>query len=337
MNIISQKSLLEHNTFNINVKANKYVNIKTETDLIKLLNQKQFKKIKKTIIGGGSNILLTKDIKGLVIHNQIQGIKILKSNIKSVIIEVGAGVIWDNLVSWSTKLQLYGIENLSLIPGSVGASPIQNIGAYGVELKDVFKELRAINLKTNKLRVFKKSECEFGYRNSIFKNELKEKYVISKIIIQLSKKQIVNTTYYGLENKLKKFTKKELTSELIRSKIIEIRNAKLPDPKIIGNAGSFFKNPTINKELLTNLQHDHPEIPFFENKIGIKVPAGWLIEKLKWRGHQEKNCGVSKKHALVIVNYGKATGKEILKLSNKIKKNVYKEFKINLEEEVSIL
>ncbi|MDC0189388.1 UDP-N-acetylmuramate dehydrogenase [Flavobacteriales bacterium] len=337
MNIISYQSLSNYNTFKINAKAKQFVNIQTETDLIKLLNQKETKNIKITILGGGSNILLTKNIEGLVIHNQIKGIKVINSNTKYVFIEVGAGVVWDKLVQWSTDEKLFGLENLSLIPGYVGASPIQNIGAYGVELKDVFEELRAINLTTKQIKVFKKSECEFGYRDSVFKNKLKEKYLISKITIKLSKNQILTTSYKGLKQKIKSYKKEELTSELIREKIIEIRNTKLPNPKNIGNAGSFFKNPIISKELLNSIQIKYPKVPFFQNNESFKISAGWLIEKLNWRGYREKKCGVSSKHALVIVNYGNATGKDILILSKKIKDNVQKKFNIKLEEEVSIL
>jgi len=337
MNIKYNQSLTQYNTFKVNVNAEYFVNIKTEKDLVKLLNQKEVKKTKKFILGGGSNILFTKDIKGLVIYNQIKGIKIEHETDDDITIEVGAGEIWDDLVKWSVSQELYGIENLSLIPGQVGAAPIQNIGAYGVELKDVFKELRAISLTTNKLQKFNHKDCQFGYRNSIFKKQLKEQYIITKIKINLSKKPKFNTNYKSLQEKTKSMDPNQLTSQKIREIIINIRNSKLPNPKNLGNAGSFFKNPMVNIKKLQQLKEIYPKIPFFQTDKNIKIAAAWLIEQLQWKGYINNNCGVYDKHSLVLINHGNAKGTEIASLSKKIKQSVKKKFNITLEEEVLIL
>ena len=294
--------------------------------------QKQKMK-KKFILGGGSNILLTQNINNLVIHNQIKGIKVIKENDNKINVEIGGGEVWDDIVNWSTTNNLYGIENLSLIPGSMGAAPIQNIGAYGCELKDSFKKLEAIHLETNEKIVFKKSDCHFEYRDSIFKNKLHNQFIITKVQLELMKKRQINIEYNGIKEQVKN---KNANSQDIRNIIINLRKNKLPNPTKLGNAGSFFKNPIINLNTLKHLQKIYPDIPFYTTK-NIKIPAAWLIEKLNWKGHKEKRCGVYKKHALILVNYNDATGKEINNLSNKIKNSVYKKFNINLEEEVSIL
>ena len=240
MNIINSKSLIKYNTFKINVKSDYFVDVKSVDEILKLLNDDFFRKQKIMIIGGGSNILFTRNFNGLVIHNKITGIQVLSDKKNELIIEVGAGEEWDSLVEWTTKKNLFGIENLSLIPGSVGAAPIQNIGAYGVEIKDVLKGLYAVNLETRKLEYFNKSKCKFGYRNSIFKNELKDRYIITSVIIKISKNQKLSLDYKDLRF-LNKKNKTHLTSDSIRREVIKIRNKKLPNPKNIGNAGSFLK------------------------------------------------------------------------------------------------
>ena len=336
MNIINSKSLLNYNSFKINATASLFATVKNKKDILELLSNPKINKKPKLILGEGSNILITKNITGLVIHNKIKGIKIIKEDKKSSIIEVGAGENWDDFVKWSTQHKFYGIENLSLIPGSVGAAPIQNIGAYGVELKDVFIKLEAIDLTDLKTQTFNKSDCLFGYRESIFKNQLKNKLIITKVFIKLNKTKKINVTYHILKEKIKQLDFKKLDSQKIREIIIEIRNSKLPNPKKIGNAGSFFKNPIINQKQLIELQKEYPEIPFFK-KEKIKIPAAWLIEKLNWKGYQEESCGVYEKHALILINHNKATGEEIANLSKNIKQSVYKKFNIILEEEVCIL
>lgn len=336
MNILNSKSLINHNTFKVNASAKFFVNVKSENDIIELLKAQKFKTCKKFILGGGSNILLTKDINGLVIHNQIKGIRIKKETKYKMVVEIGAGEMWDKVVKWSVKNNLYGIENLSLIPGYAGAAPIQNIGAYGSELKDVFLELEAINIETIENTQFNKADCQFGYRNSIFKNSLKGQFIITRLKLILSKKKKINISYKGLYEEFKNTAIEDLNCKKIREKVIAIRKNKLPNPVTIGNAGSFFKNPIISESTLTKLQISHPEIPFFKKNEEIKIPAAWLIEKCKWKGHTEKTCGVYNKHSLILINRGTASGLEILKLAKKIKKDIYKNFNINLEEEVNI-
>jgi len=336
MNIINSKSLLNYNTFKIDAYADLFTEIKNQKDIIEILKNESLHKKEILILGGGSNILLTKNITGLVIHNQIKGIQIIEENKETVVVEVGSGEEWDNFVNWSTKNNFYGVENLSLIPGSVGAAPIQNIGAYGTELKNVFLKLEAINLKTKEIIIFKKNECEFGYRDSIFKKKFKNKFIITKVWFQLSKIQNINTNYKALKTEIERLKLKNPTSQEIRSIIIDIRNSKLPKPREIGNAGSFFKNPIIQQQQLHTLQQTYPNIPFFK-KTEIKIPAAWLIENANWKGYKNSTCGVYEKHALVIINHNKANGQDILMLANKIKQSVYQKFNITLEEEVLII
>ena len=336
MNIINSKSLLGYNTFKIDSIAESFVTIKNKADIFAILEDAKINKKKKFILGGGSNILLTGDVAGLVVHNQIKGIKIISENEKFIEIEVGAGEIWDHFVAWSTSKNLYGVENLSLIPGSVGAAPIQNIGAYGAEITDVFLKLEAVDLKTKEIKIFNKDECKFGYRDSIFKKRLKNKLIITKVWFQLKKHKITNTNYKSLRSEIERLKLNNPNSQKIRDIIIDIRNSKLPNHTKIGNAGSFFKNPIVEESQLQKLQETHPDIPFFKNKE-IKIPAAWLIENSSWKGYKNSTCGVYEKHALVIINHNKATGQEILILANKIKQSVYQKFNINLEEEVLII
>mgnify|MGYP001338445465 CR=1 FL=1 len=336
MNIVNSYSLRNHNTFHINVNAEFFININSEDQLIDLLDRKNNNK-NKFVLGGGSNILLTKDINGLVIHNQIKGLNIVYEDNHQVILQVGAGELWDDVVEWSTERDLYGIENLSLIPGYAGAAPIQNIGAYGSELKYVFEELDAINLHTKEKIKLNKNDCKFGYRDSIFKNKLSNEFIITQIKIKLSKDKNLNIDYKILQDHINKLKKENITSKDIRNQVIKIRTSKLPNPSKIGNAGSFFKNPIIKKNTLLELQKEYPEIPYFAKKEEIKIPAAWLIEKGQWKGYKEKTCGIYAKHALILINNGGATGKEIVNLSNRIKKDIYKKFNVILEEEVSII
>ena len=336
MKIINSQSLLNYNTFKINITADLFVKIKSQSDIIKILENKNLKKTPKFILGGGSNTLFTKNISGLVIYNQIKGITIIKENKTTIDVAVGSGENWDDFVAWSTQRNLYGIENLSLIPGSVGAAPIQNIGAYGCEVKDVFTKLEAIDIQTGKKRVFKKNECLFKYRDSIFKNELKNKLIITNVFFQLKKTKSINLSYQVLKHKIQKLKLPNICSSDVRKMVIKIRNSKLPNPEEIGNAGSFFKNPIINQTKLNKLQINYPDIPYFKGDK-IKVPAAWLIDKLNWKGYRNVTCGVYEKHALVLINHHNASGKDIVNLSKKIKESVCKKFNIKLEEEVYII
>ena len=337
MNIINSQSLLNYNTFKVDVSAEFFKTITSKDELIQLLSDKRFLKKNKFILGGGSNILFTQNINGLVIQNQLKGIQIINENKNTIEVEIGSGEDWDKLVAWSTKNNYYGLENLSLIPGSVGAAPIQNIGAYGTEIKDVFQELKAINLQTKKTQIFKKKDCQFGYRDSVFKKKLKGKFIITTITIKLSKINTLNLSYRAIKKETEKLNNSQLNSKDIRKIIIGIRKQKLPDPKHIGNAGSFFKNPIVDLDTLNKIKQNYPEVPAFQNNKQIKIPAGWLIEQLNWKGYKKKNCGVYNKHSLVLINYGNACGKDIVNLSQKIKQDVNQKFNIKLEEEVSIL
>ncbi len=332
----NNKSLVKLNTFGVNYYAENFISIQNEDHIkesIEFLNKKRQNYF---ILGGGSNILITRNITGLILHNQIKGINIIKEDLESVTLNIGAGIMWNDLVKWSIKKKLWGIENLILIPGTVGAAPIQNIGAYGVEIKDVFQKLNAYNIKTGEKKKFTKKECLFGYRDSIFKNELKNKFFISDIEIKLKKKESPILNYEALRLEFEK-NSIPISLENIGSTICKIRNSKLPDPKKIGNSGSFFKNPVIEKNVFERIQKKFPEIKYFQKNKKIKLSAGWLIEKCGWKGKKIKQCGVYEKQALVLVNFGKATGIEIKELANNIKKDVKNKFKIDLEEEVQII
>ena len=336
MNIVNSKSLIKYNTFNIDAQAEFFADVQNIDNIVELLDHNKFKKLNKFILGGGSNILITKNIKGLVIHNQIKGCEIIHDTQDHVIIELGAGETWHNIVEWSINHNLYGLENLSLIPGCVGAAPIQNIGAYGVELKDIFVSLEAINILNKEHITFSKKDCQFSYRDSIFKNKYKNQFIITKIRLKLSKEKTLNLKYKALQLAVNKLKKQTLNCKDISQIIIKIRQSKLPNPKKIGNAGSFFKNPIVSKEKLDTLQKKYKEIPYFVTDV-IKIPAGWLIEELKWKGYRNNKCGVYENQSLVLVNHNNASGLQIKKLANDIKKDVIEKFNIILEEEVSII
>lgn len=336
LKVYENYSLKELNTFGVNVKAKYYVALNNVECIKNFLSSYEFKNKKRLILGGGSNILFTHDFNGIVLKPDITGIKILKEGKKQVVIKVGAGENWDNFVSFCVKNNYGGIENLSHIPGSVGSSPIQNIGAYGVEVKDVIQEVEALHLDTLTLDVFNVNECDFGYRDSIFKKELKDQYLITSVTFKLLK-QLKYITHYGnLNEEIDKLGETNLSN--IRTAVINIRNQKLPDPDKIGNAGSFFKNPVIAESLYQNLKKKYPEIPFYkENNNKYKVPAAWLIEQCNYKGVKKGNTGTFNNQPLVLVNYGKATGKEILSFATEIQDTVKREFNINLELEVNVV
>lgn len=327
-------SLKNYNTFGIDVKTESFVAIKSETQLVEILQGHEGKPFR--VLGGGSNILLTEDYKGLTLVMKNKGISIKDETETNVIIEVKAGENWHEVVLWSLDNDFGGIENLALIPGSVGAAPIQNIGAYGVELKSVFHSCKALDLGNLTFKEFDKSACEFGYRNSIFKTKLKGKVIITSVQLQLQKKPHQTQTHYGaLQNAIEG---KQLNIQNIAAAVISIRKSKLPDPNEIGNSGSFFKNPVIPKKHFKELQSLYPEIPHYPDQNNhVKIPAGWLIEKLGYKGKRYGDAGVHKKQALVLVNYGQAKGSDLLNLALEIQTQIIEHFQIKLEIEVNLL
>jgi len=337
MNILKNISLKPFNTFGIEAFAKEFVDITSIEDLIQVLEV--YKNSKKFILGGGSNLLLTKNIDSLVIHNNIKGKEVIKEEKNSVHVKIQAGENWHDFVLWCIKNNFGGVENLSLIPGNVGTAPIQNIGAYGVELKDVFIECEAINVNTLETQVFKKAECKFDYRNSVFKNYLKGKYVITNVTFRLSnEKHTLNTSYGAIQSELEQKGISSPTLKNVSDAVIKIRKSKLPDPKEIGNSGSFFKNPVISKDQFNKLLDNFPDIPNYKvTEDEIKIPAGWLIEKAGFKGKRFGDYGVHKNQALVLVNYNSAKGKEIYELSKLIQKTIKRLFNINLEPEVNVI
>jgi UDP-N-acetylmuramate dehydrogenase len=330
-------SLKAMNTFGIDASAKRFTIIRDEKDIKTVLDANEHDPI--FILGGGSNILFTQDFDGLVIKNEIQGFNTIEDNKDYAIIESGAGEVWHEFVMKCIDKNLGGIENLSLIPGNVGASPMQNIGAYGVEIKDVFEYLDAYHIKDRKIQRFNAQECKFGYRESVFKNELKGQYIICKVAFRLTKKHDLKTSYGAIENELRSMNKINPSIRDVSDAVINIRQSKLPDPKQIGNAGSFFKNPIVSTEILNEIQSEYADIPNYpatQNKV--KLAAGWLIEKAGWKGRTFDNrYGVHKLQALVLVNYNRTNGDEILKLSALIIEDVKAKFNVTLEREVNIL
>lgn len=331
-------SLKGLNTFGVEAKSKFFSSFSTYNELKELLKFKKEKKLPLLVLGAGSNILFTSDFEGITLKNELKGKRLISEDQNFYYVQSYAGENWHSFVEFCIENNYAGIENLSLIPGTVGAAPIQNIGAYGVELKDVFYSLEAINSETLEIENFYLNDCKFGYRNSVFKNEKKNKYIILSLTLKLNKVAKINTSYGQIEDELNKMKIKKPTIKDISKAIINIRKNKLPDPEKIGNAGSFFKNPIIDEKLFNKILKKYPKIPFFKiGKNKIKIPAAWLIEECGWKGKQVNNCGVYKKHALVIVNYGGATGKEILNLSENIKKDVMIKFGIKLEREVKVI
>lgn len=328
-------SLKNFNTFGIEAFARYFVEINHKEELQELFADIQWHNINRLILGGGSNMLFTKNFDGLVVKINIRGIE-HRINHEEVIVEAGAGEIWNNLVNYCVNWGFAGIENLSLIPGSVGASPIQNIGAYGVEVKDVFDSCEAFEIATGNFVHFNNQECQFGYRESIFKQEKKGQYIVCKVKFKLSTQGKVNFSYGAIADEL---LKKEIHNPTIKdiSKVVsEIRVSKLPDPSTIGNAGSFFKNPVISQEAFAPIHSKFPEIVHYIVGNGIKLAAGWLIEQCDWKGKVVGETGTWKNQALVLVNHGNATGKEVFDLSDAIIESVYKKFGVKLEREVNI-
>jgi len=329
-------SLKSLNSFSIDVNANNFCSVESLSELLKFLKTKPSNLF---ILGGGSNILFTKNVEGTVLHINLKGIEVLKESNFFSEVKVSAGENWHDFVLWSIDKNLGGLENLSLIPGNVGTAPIQNIGAYGVELKDNFVSCEAINLSTLEIETFTNLECKFGYRNSIFKSEKKGEYIIISVTFKLTNKNHkIKTSYGDIKKQLEKNSIKHPKIKDISDAVILIRKSKLPDPKVIGNAGSFFKNPIINSKTFSTIIKQFPNIPNYKiSNDEIKIPAGWLIEKAGFKGKKFNTYGVHDKQALVLVNYGNASGKEILELSKLIQKTIITIFGIKLEREVNII
>lgn len=329
-------SLRNHNSFGVDVFANQYFEATTVEELIEALVMISEMELKPLVLGGGSNILFTNNFDGAVIHPAIDGIDLISEDDTNVIIRVGAGVEWDYLVDYAVGKGYGGLENLSLIPGNVGASPIQNIGAYGVEVKDSIVEVEGVNINSLKPFSMSNEECRFGYRDSVFKNQLKGKVVVTHVVFKLSKNPTLVTHYGNLDTELEKLGGISLLN--IRQAVINVRNSKLPDPKLLGNAGSFFKNPMVDISVVEDLQKEFEKVPFYPvSESYVKLPAGWLIEQCGWKGKQIGNVGVHKDQALVIVNYGGANGKEVIDLAHKVRHSVMERFNISLEMEVNVV
>ena len=337
MKIQNNISLKPYNTFGIHAIAKQFVDVGSITELKEILASK--KHPNKFILGGGSNMLLTRDIEDLVVYINLKGIEILDETGHHVVVKASAGENWHQFVLWCLEKDFGGIENLSLIPGNVGTAPIQNIGAYGVEVKDVFQSCEAIDVVTGELVVFNKAQCKFGYRNSVFKQEAKGKYIITSVTFKLTRKEhTIHTGYGAIKDKLQHLGIKDPSIQDVSKAVINIRESKLPNPKEIGNSGSFFKNPVISNHEYENLRNNFPEIPCYKvSDESVKVPAGWLIEKAGFKGKSFGNYGVHDKQALVLVNYGAAKGQDIFKLSKLIQHTVERLFKIKLEAEVNII
>lgn len=337
MQIQDNFSLKNHNTFGIEAKAKQFISVHSVDELKSVLKENPTQK--KFILGGGSNMLLTQDIDALVIHVDLKGKKVIVQSEDFALVEAQAGENWHQFVLWTIGQDFGGLENMSLIPGNVGTTPIQNIGAYGTEIKDTFFYCEALNIKTLEIKKFTKEECKFGYRESIFKNEAKNQYIITSVVFKLTKqKHKINISYGDIAAEL---TKKEIVVPTlidVSNAIIAIRQSKLPDPKELGNSGSFFKNPIIPKSDFERIHILHPEMPSYSvSETEVKVPAGWLIEKAGFKGKRFGDAGIHKNQALVLVNYGNATGQEILNVSKDIQKTVKELFDIEIEAEVNVI
>ena len=330
-------SLKKYNTFGIEAKAKQFVAVHSVEDLKIILVEYQSQP--KFVLGGGSNMLLTQDVQALVIHIDLKGKKILKEDHDYVWVESQAGENWHEFVLWTIAQNFGGLENMSLIPGNVGTTPVQNIGAYGTEIKDTFVSCVSINIATQKMKTFTKEDCHFGYRESIFKHEAKDQFIITSVIFKLTKhNHKINTSYGDITKELEKQNVATPTLKDVSNAVIAIRQSKLPDPKELGNSGSFFKNPIIPKEQYEKAHALHPEMPHYViSETKVKVPAGWLIEKAGFKGKRFGDAGIHKNQALVLVNYGNATGQEILNVSRDIQATILKEFGIVIEAEVNVI
>jgi len=337
MEITNSFSLKNHNTFGIEAKAERFVAIHSVEELKTILQENHSSK--KFILGGGSNMLLTKNIDALVIHIDIKGKKVIREDDDFVWIECSAGENWHEFVLYTIAHDFGGLENMSLIPGNVGTTPVQNIGAYGTEIKDTFVSCDAIKIETGNSRTFTNEECKFGYRESVFKNEVKDQYIITSVVFRLTKtNHKINTSYGDIQSELAKNAIVNPTLKDVSNAVIAIRKSKLPDPKELGNSGSFFKNPIISKQEFEKIHAKFPEMKFYEvSETEVKVPAGWLIEQAGFKGKRFGDAGIHKNQALVLVNYGNATGQEILAVSKNVQETIFSIFGIWIEAEVNVI
>ena len=337
MNIQKNYSLLPHNTFGMDVKASVFMEYESVEELKDLLGQSSLVEGTWLHIGGGSNLLFTKDYPGMILHSAIKGFEVVGENEEEVLVRAGAGEVWDDFVAYAVEKGWYGAENLSLIPGEVGASAVQNIGAYGVEAKDLIVKVATIEVATGKERMFENDDCGYAYRESVFKHALKGKYIVTHVTYRLSKHPSYRLDYGNVHSELEK-RGCELTLENVRQTIIDIRESKLPDPKVQGNAGSFFMNPIVSRPLFEELQGKYPSMPFYEvDAERVKIPAAWMIDQCGWKGKQLGRAGVHNKQALVLVNCGGATGQEIIALSEEIQRSVFDKFGVRISPEVNFI
>ncbi len=337
MQILSNVSLLPYNTFHIDVLGKHFVEITSIDEFRELQQSQAFQQNEKLILGGGSNILFTKNFDGLVVKNSIKGIELVHEDNHFFYVKANAGEVWHEFVLWCIERGYAGVENLSLIPGQIGASPMQNIGAYGVEIKDVCESVEAVHIHTSELLTFSNSDCKFGYRESIFKHELKNQVVITSVTYKLRKIPQFHVDYGDIKNTLGEMMVSELSLKAVSDAVIKIRSSKLPDPNVLGNAGSFFKNPVVTKEKTEELLAKNPVMPNYPQADGVKIPAGWLIEQCGWKGKIVGNTGSHKSQALVLVNYGGATGNEVYQLALDIQRSVLEKFGIEINPEVNLV
>lgn len=337
MEIHTNFSLKKYNTFGIEAKARKFVAVHSEDELETILRENQSET--KFILGGGSNMLLTKNIDALVIHIDLKGKKIIREDADFALVEARAGENWHEFVLFAIENNLGGIENMSLIPGNVGTTPVQNIGAYGTEIKDTFVSCDTINIETFEKRTFTNAECRFGYRDSIFKNEAKDQYIITSVVFKLTKRNHkINVSYGDITKELQSKNIETPTLKDVSDAVIAIRRSKLPDPKELGNSGSFFKNPIIPKSQFDPIHAKFPDMPNYTvSETEVKVPAGWLIEQAGFKGKRFGDAGIHKNQALVLVNYGNATGAEILAVSKDIQATIFEKYGIAIEAEVNVI
>lgn len=337
MEILTQYSLKNYNTFGIEAKAKQFVAVHSVAELKTVLEQNTQEK--KFILGGGSNMLLTQDVAALVIHMDLKGKKIIHQDEDFALVESQAGENWHEFVLWTLDQNLGGLENMSLIPGNVGTTPVQNIGAYGTEIKDTFFSCEAMALSNQEMRTFTNSECHFGYRESLFKQEAKDQYAITSVVFKLSKRNHkINTAYGDITAELAKNNITNPTLKDVSNAVIAIRQSKLPDPKVLGNSGSFFKNPILLKTDFEKIHQRFPEMKYYEvSETQVKVPAGWLIEQAGFKGKRFGSAGIHKNQALVLVNYGGATGSEILAVSKAIQDSIFTTFGIAIAAEVNVI
>ncbi|BDC99820.1 UDP-N-acetylmuramate dehydrogenase [Persicobacter psychrovividus] len=338
MKIQENHSLAGLNTFGVSETAKYFTSITSVEELKEVLASDIFQQNPWMMLGGGSNVLFTKPYDGLIILNQIKGIELVKEDESNVFLKVGAGEVWHEVVLHTLANGWFGMENMSLIPGSVGASPIQNIGAYGMELKDVFESLEAVEVATGKLKTFTHEECAFGYRDSFFKRAGKGKFIITSVCLKLNKSAQINVSYGAIQQVLEEKGITEITPKAVSDAVIEIRQSKLPDPKEIGNGGSFFKNPVIEEDQYLDLKEEFPRLSGYPAGKGfVKIPAGFLIDQAGWKGYRKGNVGVHEKQALVLVNFGGNNGQAIIDLAKEIQASVMEKFGVEIQPEVNII